>query len=785
MDDQRARPDRSGPALLVGVSSGALVVLLAAGVVAAQWSGAHGPAWVVDLAMGRGAWGVVVPALTVALLATSWIALRRAGERWRPSGPVALAAVAAISLLLSLSAYGACPGDRLPFWGALSRALAAFGGDLDAGAFDGRGLCPQGPPLSVQLGFLLAQMLVVAAGAGVLIAVFPRQIARMRARRGRAVVVIGASEETLPLLAAISRATPGRTRMVVADTTVSPALFAILQSVDCLPVDLPVDDPERLASLLVDRRGRWRVDGLHLLSADPSDNLRRLGLVRSILTSHVDPSLPLPPRLQVRLDDPYQAEDWRRRHLSVASGRWLFDAQSIVESTADLAVSWIRQSGVAHVVITGASPFALALVERLDLARRQRAAERLGVAPDGDPAGHDGPHVVLAGASAQILARKVSAQRSRFGETDRLSQVEVVVGDDLGVSVPHLLDDNAGILVLADEDPIDRGDAEMAARHPQWRILAWDPESRGLSDGPVMGRMRSIGPTFDRPRTAPLDIWERLAMVNHARYLTTSGRFTPGDPARGAWEDLSAFTRGSNIRQAFTTLTSVGREGFSWSAWTSGDPAFLPPTQALDEPRLLAMAEEEHEQWCAYHRSHGWRWGPDTDKQRRLHADLVGWSELSPENQQLDVDGVLSTLASMEALGYRLRPVVKPGPRRFQRRAIVRARRLRGPRTWTGPHGAVLTGQRGDWLVEDAHRQWTVVDSAFRASYRPLGGGLWRATGTVLARRAERPTTIQTLEGDAQAAPGDWILTGTQGESWPVSPGIFWSHYEPAPDQSP
>jgi len=37
---------------------------------------------------------------------------------------------------------------------------------------------------------------------------------------------------------------------------------------------------------------------------------------------------------------------------------------------------------------------------------------------------------------------------------------------------------------------------------------------------------------------------------------------------------------------------------------------------------------------------------------------------------------------------------------------------------------------------------------------------------------------IQTLEGDMKASPGDWIITGVQGEKYPCKPDIFESTYE-------
>lgn len=41
---------------------------------------------------------------------------------------------------------------------------------------------------------------------------------------------------------------------------------------------------------------------------------------------------------------------------------------------------------------------------------------------------------------------------------------------------------------------------------------------------------------------------------------------------------------------------------------------------------------------------------------------------------------------------------------------------------------------------------------------------------------------IDTLEGGHVVCPGDWIITGVQGERYPCKPDIFEATYEPLPD---
>ncbi len=45
------------------------------------------------------------------------------------------------------------------------------------------------------------------------------------------------------------------------------------------------------------------------------------------------------------------------------------------------------------------------------------------------------------------------------------------------------------------------------------------------------------------------------------------------------------------------------------------------------------------------------------------------------------------------------------------------------------------------------------------------------------------PLVIRTLEGDMRAEPGDWVITGVQGEKYPCKPEIFKQTYELVEDE--
>lgn len=42
---------------------------------------------------------------------------------------------------------------------------------------------------------------------------------------------------------------------------------------------------------------------------------------------------------------------------------------------------------------------------------------------------------------------------------------------------------------------------------------------------------------------------------------------------------------------------------------------------------------------------------------------------------------------------------------------------------------------------------------------------------------------VETLEGMMRVRPGDWVITGVQGEKYPCKPDIFEATYEPVEDR--
>lgn len=81
---------------------------------------------------------------------------------------------------------------------------------------------------------------------------------------------------------------------------------------------------------------------------------------------------------------------------------------------------------------------------------------------------------------------------------------------------------------------------------------------------------------------------------------------------------------------------------------------------------------------------------------------------------------------------------------------------------------AMLTVRRGNAVTPPDYRQ--VGDL-----YLAMPGGVPNIGG-------DDVFMIRTLEGDMRVTPGDWVITGVQGEKYACKPDIFAQTYEPAGD---
>ncbi len=124
----------------------------------------------------------------------------------------------------------------------------------------------------------------------------------------------------------------------------------------------------------------------------------------------------------------------------------------------------------------------------------------------------------------------------------------------------------------------------------------------------------------------------RLARALHDAYRRSAGADIP------AWEELSDFTRRSNLasadhlrRKLQILLPEEGGE-LTPEACRAGLRAFLsaPPEE---RERLRAI---EHERWRRFHLLNNWAYAPVRDNELRRHPLLCPYEDLSPEDRAKD-----------------------------------------------------------------------------------------------------------------------------------------------------
>jgi hypothetical protein len=68
----------------------------------------------------------------------------------------------------------------------------------------------------------------------------------------------------------------------------------------------------------------------------------------------------------------------------------------------------------------------------------------------------------------------------------------------------------------------------------------------------------------------------------------------------------------------------------------------------------------------------------------------------------------------------------------------------------------------------------------FRPAENKIPAGIYSSENADPRTSYSAEWMIRTLEGPLRVSDGDWIITGVQGERYPIKPDIFAATYEPA-----
>ena len=163
----------------------------------------------------------------------------------------------------------------------------------------------------MQVARLFGPLLLVITALGIAAMLFRAQLDRLVVRFSRSVVVmVGLSEEALPLVRRLTTDLPRRTVLAVFVADESP-LVKLTRQIGARVVVCDLDDTRSLRVLVL-RQRRFKVRALYLVSADVSTNLTLARRFRDIADTGPPAVTEPPPRITARIDDLWQAEYWRR-----------------------------------------------------------------------------------------------------------------------------------------------------------------------------------------------------------------------------------------------------------------------------------------------------------------------------------------------------------------------------------------------------------------------------------------------------------------------------------------
>ncbi len=764
--------------------------------------------------------GSYLTILTMLAVPVGMLALARLGGKKTLGGVslLLLPAMATSALALGLSAFWPCHDDQSPFFAPLSWTLALFAGNVEAKYDSDHGACGAlQMPMALELARLLAIGTTVTTALAAALRLFRSQVDRVAIWRARSLtVVVGIDEEAISVVRAIAAGLDSGETLVVITASASRACVTEARGLGARIREVQLIDPNPLGALRL-----WKkLDRLYLLAEDPAQNESRLAAISAAMDDLGDERLRLP--LTVRIDDPWQAEVWRRNFFDGEAGmrnrRWVADAVGRYETTAAKLVRHLTTTGrnvpdeapPLTMLICGLHPLTYALSSELAQLHREQDVYRR-------PLCKPPSRVTILALGANGFVEDHDLRQSRIAAGQPGIAVEA---RDVEPTMKMICKELAGedlrrcAVVLSDPSTETHG-TRLAARFPRLRIYQASTSAVALPDTSLVGRLYRFPISMQIDADAPQDVWERAAELIHEHYSEGQDR---SKWSTRPWDRLDPFIRHSNRRQVVNALWLVEAAGHSWNSLESSPAQPLPKNLAAMEPldqlrelgferaAIDVMLRREHEDWCRFYFEAGWKYAETRCDERRRHDRLLPWDELMARDEELRSRGVVepddrlhlpraqrslaSTLIILRTLGYRSVPKshVNVGlpPRtaanqwqQFRRRGLVSAERLDRDWTWTTASGETMHAQRGDWRVWDDHgHQRSVAAELFEATHELVSHARYRRVGIVSSRQAAEEEVVATKEGNAIARVGDWVVRGEQGEQWPVPAAQFLASYE-------
>jgi hypothetical protein len=696
--------------------------------------------------------------------------------------------------------------------------LGAYTGNLPQYPTGG---CQLPPPLALQAGGVICIAATLTGALAAASIVWRQPVDRLRARVVRdATILTGLDSMTMPLLQRLAE-TGRPTSIVVIEPDRSHPLLDEARATGARVMIGPPSSARVLKPIIAGWRG-CALRRLYALRDDVTENEAILAAAKTILGRY-QPDPDRQPHLVARIDDPRHADHWRGWHVG-RSSRWFEDALSCHETTASALLDQVFKRPVQQLLLCGDSTLALAILrelarrawERQELAAAVTRGGRSQAISNGQAASNGaGPHGPDTSQNARplplqrvlLLDRRATDLRREYLATSPAPLVEALCEvtaepcawpDELLAWLDRMpAADAAGTIVVVADALSERNVHEagrVARLHKDIPVFLLTSDGAG-NTGAIFDLLHPFQRALLVGGEVPEDSWIRVARHWHECYRLSHPP-DAADPRKltgRTWAELDDFIRQDNILQLRSIMTLVVGRGRRWVP----DRAVAPGSFIeLSEHDLLAIARAEHTRWFQRRVAAGWsagqvrlngsasRNGQRTGPRARVNRRVVPWTALPDADRAAAIESVRSQLAQLEDAGFM--PVVPAGgppeAGEFERIGTVRAKRLNARRLWTRRSGERLAGNPGDWRVlDDVGDERTVRDLQFRSSHEPLGGEVWRRTGTYRAWQVREDFILRTMEGKAIARPGDWVVEGFRGERWPVTDDQFRRTYRTPP----
>ena len=146
------------------------------------------------------------------------------------------------------------------------------------------------------------------------------------------------------------------------------------------------------------------------------------------------------------------------------------------------------------------------------------------------------------------------------------------------------------------------------------------------------------------------EVVESLARLIHLRYTDTAAHTnnaTLSDLAERAWEQLDGFARESNRAQARDIPVKLAMIELD-VAVIDGNAA---DTSWCTDDVIAALGRYEHDRWWYVQLINGWQRAEETNRERKLHALMKSWHELSDGEKAYDLETVRLLPSHLAAVG--------------------------------------------------------------------------------------------------------------------------------------